>query len=239
MRKRFVFICALFALANTPTIAQEPAFRYQEDAATWYRCFIRNGCVMVELKLNDSTAQEKMLRNGAELWFDTRGRKNKKTGIVFPLASSVEKPPSQKAPAPFPVATQLASSATEMKLSGFSESINGIQNQHHPSGIVVNVRFLNDTLMYSAQLPLNILAPDGDLTSKLAVGIVIKGTSERFTSMPPEGPMDAAPPPGPAPGERPEQFRMLEDDEFWCKLVVFKEDDRGSTHVIANRNKNK
>lgn len=242
MRKRPVLICALFALTNIAVTAQEPAFRYQEVAATWYRCFIQNGCVMVELKLTDSTAKEKMLRNGAELWFDTKGKRNKKAGLAFPLAASAGNPPSKTSPAAlFPAAGagHLATCVTEMKLSGFSESINGIQNQHHPSGIMVSIRFLNDTLMYTAQLPLNILALCGELTSKLGVGIVIKGMSKPFAAMPPEGPIEGGPPPGPAPGDRDGNIRLLEDDEFWCKLVVFKEDEQHTTHVIANTNKNK
>lgn len=239
MRERFVLLCALLALTQIAATAQEPAFRYDEDARAWYRCFVRNSCVIVELKLIDSTEQEKMLRNGAAVWFDTKGRKNKKTGICFPLPTKTLVKTAPAAARPFAHDMHLIGAAREMKLSGFPESINGIQNQHHPSGISAGLRYLNDTLIYSAQLPLNILAPSGELTSKLAVGIVINGSSEPFAMMPPEGPMDTGAPPGPPPGESGRNVRLLEHDEFWCKLVVFKDDRRMPLQVTESRDKNK
>lgn len=226
---KLLLSCLLGTFTAATALAQAPPFRFEEEAATSYRCNIDNDRLVVELALTDRQEQEKILRNGVHLWIDPRGKKAKKTCISYPLPASVNQ---RLIVAPPHLADSsirdIAVDAREMKLSGFTEAINGIQNHLHPSGIEMNLCFVNDTLMYKAQLPLNILAATGELSSKIGIGIVINGSDEPTVMLPPEDPMQGNPPP--PPGEGPNR-RLLEDDEFWCKLVVFRTDEKGITRL--------
>ena len=63
-----------------------------------------------------------------------------------------------------------------MRLTGFKEGLNGVQNNLRRSGICASLHFIEDTLVYQAQLPLNTLAEQPDVHSHLSVGLVAKGS---------------------------------------------------------------
>ena len=114
----------------------------------------------------------------------------------------------------------------DMKLTGFKEDLNGIQNAHHPSGIYVSLNFIKDTLVYEAQLPLNTLSETVLLNSRIAVGIVEKGMTQSGMNEngmpPPDGGPGAdgmMPLPGPYPGGE-EGMRIFEDNSIWCKILL-------------------
>ena len=128
--------------------------------------------------------------NGVQLWIDTKGKKNKKTGILFPFIIYNEN--ERTTPAfngPDAVsgnrtgpdtnnikALALAiASLREMKLTGFKEGLNGMQNIHHPSGIHISVYFIKDTLVYDAQLPVNTLFEPVLVNSYISVCLIEKG----------------------------------------------------------------
>ena len=79
----------------------------------------------------------------------------------------------------------------EMKLTGFREDLNGVQNMHHPSGISASLYFVKDTLVYEAQLPVNTLPETLFVNSRISVCFVEKGMAmPDFGSgnqMPPDG----------------------------------------------------
>ena len=120
---------------------------YDEDAKSWYAVYTAGSTVHVYLAITDPEQQKKVIMNGIELWFDSKGKKNKKTGILFPFmdASNKHGPAGDtNRPELFnghetdtvnmqALATAIASQH-EMKLTGFKEDLNGIQNIYHPSG---------------------------------------------------------------------------------------------------------
>ncbi|MEP6746072.1 MAG: hypothetical protein ABJB86_00015 [Bacteroidota bacterium] len=63
----------------------------------------------------------------------------------------------------------------EMKLTGFKEDLNGMQNIHHPSGLSISLYFIKDTLVYGAQLPVNTLAEPLSVNSRISICLVEKG----------------------------------------------------------------
>ncbi len=223
-----IVLCAIIT-GLAPVYCQEPAphdkppaapvkMHYDEDARTWYSVSVNDQLLEVHLQIADSIQQTKVVENGLELWVDPRGKKNKTTGIVYPLAMA--KPPAQKSAASagaLPALPQgeepidknnrktprqslppLIALQREMKLVGFGDALNGTQNQHHPSGIDVALHLANDTLYYDARIPLNLLAGLQGAGSHISIGIIEKGKnpSEFKGDMPggPGGP--GGPPPG-------------------------------------------
>lgn len=106
-----------------------------------------------------------------------------------------------------------------MKLEGFKEELNGVQNSRHPSGIQVCLYFVKDTLVYQAQLPLNTLSEPLLVNSRVAVGIIQKGMPVGLQAggdiPPPAG--DGMMPP-PAGGE--DGMRIFEDSIIWYKFLL-------------------
>lgn len=216
---------------------------YNEAAKSWYAVYNTASSLRVYLAVTDPQQQEKIVMNGIQLWIDARGKKNKKTGILYPFVSTVNKtsssPPDINRPLYFnagghgTVNIQALETTVaayhEMQLTGFKEDLNGVQNSHHPSGIHVSMYFIKDTLFYEAQLPLNTLPEAPVLNSHISVGIIEKGMplpgfNGNGGMLPPDGGGPGGdgmmpPPGGPAPGGE-EGMRIFEDDIIWYKLSL-------------------
>jgi len=211
--------------------------QYDGDAKTGYSATNTGKMLRIRLWVADSLQQRKILENGLELWVDTKGRKNKTTGILFPLAAHAPQPGN--APAPTirrqakPSLLSLIQLQKEIKLVGFGEELNGLQNQHHPSGIDVALRMVNDTLFYEAQVPLPLLAGTTGDKSRISIGIIEKGKDPALFAggdMPPGG----GPPPGggegmgpggPPPGDGPPEDMDIEqfaNNVIWYKFDLYR-----------------
>jgi hypothetical protein len=213
---------------------------YDEDAKSWYAVYNKNNTIHVYLAVTDLAQQKKIVMNGIELWIDAKGKKNKKTGLFFPMADEQHNRPAQPAMdfnnhAPNNAADKnniaalekIIAGKREMKLTGFREDVNGIQNIVHPSGIEVSLYFIKDTLVYEAQLPLNTLPETIAIDSRISIGIIEKGMEARNfmgDGMPPpgadgDGMMQPPPGDGPPPGED-GRMHMFEDDVIWYKFSL-------------------
>jgi len=219
---------------------------YDEEAKSWYAVYATSDTIHVYLAVTDPMQQRKIISNGLELWVDTRGKKNKKTGILFPvMVHATGDRPMQGPPPAFNGAGGPESRALpdtnniawlkkaiavqrEMKLTGFRNDLNGLQNIDHPSGIQVSLYFIKDTLVYNAQLPINTLPESPALNSRIAICLVEKGMAMPDfggNGMPPEGGGGGdgmMPPPG-GPGGAPpggeEGMRIFQDNSIWFKFV--------------------
>ena len=214
---------------------------YDEEAKSWYAMYNTDNSLHVYLAVIDPQQQEKIVMNGVQLWIDTKGKRNKKTGILYPFIS----PDNKARPSAPDKSRQLNFNAArhdtisvkaleatlaanhEMQLTGFKEDLNGVQNNQHPSGISVSIHFIKDTLFYEAQLPLNTLPEAPALNSHISVGIIEKGMpmpAFNDGGMPspdggggPGGDGMMPPPGGPPPGGE-EGMRIFEDDIIWYKF---------------------
>ena len=226
---------------NRDTAVEVPVKKnYDEDAKSWYAVYNTGNIIHVYLAVTDPLQQRKIVTNGLELWIETKGKKNKKTGILFPvtLHEAGERPvqatpPGFSGPGGFgnhPPDTnniQVLETAIalqrEMKLTGFKEDLNGMQNIHHPSGIQVSLYFIKDTLVYDAQLPVNTLSDPISVNSRMAVCLVEKGSplpGFDGNEMLPDGAGNGMmPPPGPGPGGE-EGMRMFQDNTIWYKFSL-------------------
>jgi hypothetical protein len=85
-------------VANT-TIAPQERLPYgikkmmDEDAYTQYAIYDDAKYIFIQLYITDSLQKRKVLKNGMEVWIDVKGKKNKVTGILFPLAAAVNNYP--------------------------------------------------------------------------------------------------------------------------------------------------
>ncbi|HSC39125.1 MAG TPA: hypothetical protein VLD19_14685 [Chitinophagaceae bacterium] len=98
-RSSAIALLALIARGGAAAWGQAPAapppikMRYDEDAKTGYSVSNSDRLLKVRLWIADPLQQAKIMENGLELWIDTKGKKNKITGILYPL-------PVAKAPGP-------------------------------------------------------------------------------------------------------------------------------------------
>ena len=201
-----------------------------EDAYTQYAIYDEGKYIFIKLYITDSLQKRKVLKNGMEVWIDVKGKKNKVTGILFPLEAAANNYPgggnrnAAGGPPPTLQSNQkkstdtalsvLAAKRQEMELKGFSADMNGIHNiLQAPLGITAALQMVGDTLIYNA-----IVAKDalGTLSQSVSIGIFEKGIElPGFGDMdggpggdgggppgggPPSG-LDGGTPPGPPPGD--------------------------------------
>lgn len=227
------------ALRDNPPAGAVPPVKmmYDGDAKTGYSVSNSDKLLKVRLWVADPKQQRKILENGLELWIDTRGKKNKKTGILYPLparpAGNVAKTdhPGEAAANEAHSLPSLVAGQKEIKLVGFSEDLNGVQNQHHLSGIDVSLRIINDTLFYDAQVPLPLLPGLAADNARLGIGIIEKGKDPSLFpggDMPGGGPPgggDGMGPGGPPPGNGPApetDIDQFANNVIWYKFSIYR-----------------
>lgn len=248
MRKQLLNSRKIFSSGSLAATVIPVKKNYDEDARVWYAVYNLGGILHVYLAVVDPTEQRKILNSGMELWIDTKGKKNKTTGIAFPINThTADERPAQGPPPGFngpggpggfdnqrgpdtnniKALEKTIAQQREMKLTGFKPELNGLQNVMHPSGIQVSLYFIKDTLVYDAQLPLNTLTDPPSLNSHISIGFIAKGMAMPDFGggqMPPPdggGGGDGMPPPGgPPPGGGEDRMRLFQDDIIWYKFSL-------------------
>ncbi|MEP6746073.1 MAG: hypothetical protein ABJB86_00020 [Bacteroidota bacterium] len=73
---------------------------YDEDSKSWYAIYNTGNIIHVYLAVTDPLQQRKIVTNGMEIRIGTKGKKNKKTGILFPFNAHEpnEKPMQEQTP---------------------------------------------------------------------------------------------------------------------------------------------
>jgi hypothetical protein len=164
----------------------EPSmFIHNKDAETSYAIANDSLAVYFCLKIADEQQQMKVLRNGMEMWIDPAGKKNKKTGIHFPLGNS--KSPggqnfykqgdkSEKDKQKLFYMLQLK----QMELTGFKEDIDGFQNTMvNSSGVEVIIKWDSlNVLVYEAKIPFRSLKEDISGSDAVSLGFFIHGMNQ-------------------------------------------------------------
>ena len=184
-------------LTEQHTVIPGVKIQYDEYAKSWYSIYSNGGAIHVYLAVADTLQQRKITANGIELWIDTKGRKRKKTGILFPYAGK-----------------------TEMKLVGFTDELNGIQNSIHASGLRLTIH-LNDlgVLIYEAQVPLAVFSKPPAMNTRINIGIAEKGMplpNFDMHEMPPQSAIPADEPPTMADMD----IHLFEDTTIWHKFTL-------------------
>ena len=138
--------------------------------------------------------QKKIFRSGIQLWIDTLGKKNKTTGILFPVRKSGNeswnKLSGQKRDT-LGIGQKSYSSSTaykmnegfEMNISGFKSPIGGLTPLKNNFGIEMHIRRdSSDYLFYEAAIPFAAffkpLLQKADSNKIFSIGIVINALPE-------------------------------------------------------------
>jgi len=112
-----------------------------------------------------------------------KGKKNKKTGISYPLPDKERAftPPGNNSTDPAQrlsirkILEPVLARKREMTVTGFVNEVNGMQPVHLRDGFEVTLHFRNDTLVYDAEIPLNVFARSLPTDKSISIGIVQKG----------------------------------------------------------------
>jgi hypothetical protein len=164
------------------------------DNYTTYAVYNDEKSIHIIVLITDSLQKKKVLQNGMEVWVDAKGKKNKTTGILFPLSPSGDIYPgggNRKAAGGPPPSFQnwdnkksadtsfavLIEKRQQFELKGFAADLNGKQNINTMrAGITVALRLAADTLIYEAVIPFGSVGIAATLDKSIAIGIVEKGT---------------------------------------------------------------
>lgn len=185
----------LLVMSTAATRAQDNTtapFVFDKTSKVWHSERNDGQTIEVIVKIGDPSRQMKILRNGLEIWIDTKGKKNKKTGVLYPLASaSMTGAPRQAAFTPtsersagqgdnrpnmhLAIAAMLQEKK-EIELKGFKEELNGKHHISFSTGIELAISFgEKDTMEYRIRVPLSLLPNPVTPAKPIAIGIIMKG----------------------------------------------------------------
>lgn len=180
-----------------------PELAYDSVAKTFYTAYSSEHSLFIHIEIIDAAQQRKVIQNGLDLWIDAKGKKNKKTGIQYPVASTervlmpVKKDGSVDARKGLET---MLEGKKDMVVTGFASSVNGTRPAAADTGLRVVLHFKNDTLVYDAEVPFYVFARPLAAHTSLSIGIIEKGLLP--SGMGGEGmPGDGGGPGGGGPGE--------------------------------------
>jgi hypothetical protein len=156
----------------------EPSmFLYNKDAAISYAIANDSSSLYYCIKIPDEKQQMKVLRNGMDIWIDPAGKKNKKTGIHFPLGNS-QSPGgynnnSNGAQQKLYYMLQLK----QMELTGFRDEVDGFQGtMTNSSGVKAIIKWDSlNVLVYEAKIPFNALKDNIRESDQVSLGFIVNG----------------------------------------------------------------
>ncbi len=224
-------VLALCGHAQTAsTIPPDKKWTKDEDNYTSYVVYKDDKSIYVKLLITDSLQKRKVLQHGMELWVDAKAKKNKTTGILFPLPPGANIPSGggNRAAAGGPPSffqnnggkkgadtstADLVLKRQDVELKGFAgDNINGQVNvKSLPGGITVSLQMVGDTMVYEARIPFSVAGVNPLADKAVSIGIVEKGIEipgfgdgdggpGGFDGGGPPGGDGGGPPPGPPPG---------------------------------------
>lgn len=187
------------------------------------------------VKSTDQMQQIKMIQGGIEIWIDTKMKRNKTTGIKFPLGGGTMEMPANRNSQPDPkqMRQQLKLKMLNMELTGFRSEYNGKHSIYSTTHIKPVIDWDDkDNLIYELAIPFSSL--DTSLTTNLnniSIGFVIKaltmpkemgrsagGGMPPGERQPPSGMMR----PGGNQTDRSAMENMMKENSFWTKYTIEK-----------------
>jgi hypothetical protein len=214
-------------------------FSYNKTAQLNYAIVNDTVAFYICIRIVDEGQQMKVLRNGIELQFNSRGKKKPEAKLHFPIggkSTTVQSHDRKILHLTYLLQMQ------DMDLIGFKEGVNGFRNiKSGRNGVFAAVNWDSSNVMvYEARVPFGVFVQDVRASSPLSVGIIVKGAPKpkdaQSGSMPEGNPTDMQSgrgqdrPGGMRPGAGMEgqtydagnSMRMYEDDEVWKSVVVAK-----------------
>lgn len=152
-------------------------FFFDKDAAISYAIANDSSALYYCIKIPDEKQQMKVLRTGMEIWIDPAGKKNKKTGIHFPLGNSQAPGGRNNDGKGKQEKLYYMVQLKQMELTGFKEGVNGFQGtMANNSGVKAMIKWDSlDVLVYEARVPFSALNDDLGKSEQVSLGFIVKG----------------------------------------------------------------
>jgi hypothetical protein len=196
------------------------------DESTLYIC----------IKAADQMQQLKIIQGGMEIWIDDKVKRNKTTGIKFPIGGgAMEMPTSRNSqPDAKQMRQQLKLKMLNMELMGFRNAYNGKQSIYSTTQVKPVIEWDDKgNLIYELAIPFSTLETTVAANlSNISIGFVIKALKmpEGMEGGPGGGmpPGDMQPPSGMRPPggnmpDRTEMENMMKENSFWTKYTISKQ----------------
>jgi len=155
-------------------------FSFNKQAQANYAIVNDTAAFYICVRIADESEQMKVLRNGMEVRFNSKGKKKAESTILFPVGGRPEVAGRLNAGDRRDRKTMhlmFLLQMQDMELSGFKSGINGFQSiKSGRSGILAAVNWDSANVMvYEAKIPFSVFTADIRAAAPLAVGIVVKG----------------------------------------------------------------
>ena len=216
-------------------------FNFNKQAQVNYALVNDSSAFYVCVRIADEAEQMKVLRNGIEIRFNSKGKKKAEAMLHFPIGGRMD--PGERRDRKTMHLMYLLQ-MQDMELSGFKSGINGFQNiKSGKNGIIAAVNWDSAYVMvYEARIPFSVFTADLHTANPIAVGIVVKGAQkprqESGEGMQERGQGEMSGgqgqgrPGGMHPGggsgmegqmgQHGDNQKMFEDDEIWNLIVIAK-----------------
>jgi hypothetical protein len=221
-------------------------FSFNKQAQANYAIVNDTAAFYICIRIADDAAQMKVIRNGIEVRFNSKGKKKAEATLHFPIGGRPEVTgrldPGNRSDRKT-MHLMFLLQMQDMELSGFKSGVDGFQNiKSGKNGIVATVNWDSANVMvYEARIPFNVFVADVRAVEPLAVGIIIRGAVKPKNS---EGKQDIGQDmqsghgqdraggmhPGGGRGmegsmqDLGDIQKMFEDDEIWRMIAVAKKE---------------
>ena len=152
-------------------------FGYNESSRVNLAVVNDSSALYVCVRIADEPQQMKVLTNGMEILFNSKGKKKAEATLQFPIGVKMDQDLRRDRKT---IHLMFLLQMQDMDLIGFREGINGFQKiKSAKSGITVALNWDSvNTLVYEAKIPFNCFTADIRNAEPLSMGIVIKGAPQ-------------------------------------------------------------
>ncbi len=221
-------------------------FNFNKQAQVNYSIVNDTSAFYICVRIADEHAQMKVLRNGIEVRFNSKGKKKAEATLHYPIGSKMDmggRMNPENSHGKKMMHAMFLLQMPDMELTGFKNGINGFQNiKSGKNGILAAVNWdSTDVMVYETRIPLSAFNTDVKESNPLAVGIIIKGApkpkpedNDAGMQNQGQGGMQGQGRPGGmnqnGMGNGSMQgygdMRIFEDDEIWQSIVVAKKEKK-------------
>jgi hypothetical protein len=224
-------------------------FNFNKQAQVNYSIVNDTSAFYICVRIADEPAQMKVLRNGMEILFNSKGKKKAEATLHYPIGGKTDMggkmhPSDNRSRKTMQLMFLLQ--MQDMELTGFKDGINGFQSiKSGKHGFLAAVNWDSTNVMvYEARIPFSAFVTDMKAAIPLAVGIIIKGAprphqegGEGGSQDQGQGGMQGRQGQGGSGGMNHggmgregsmqgsgDNMKMFEDDEIWQSIVVAKKE---------------
>lgn len=149
-------------------------FNFDKSAQANFAIVNDTGAFYICLRIANDAAQFKVLRNGIDLRFNSKGKKKPEATLHFPMGGRMNFGEQRDRRT---MRLMALLQMQDMEMSGFRDGFNGIQNiKSGKNGFMACLNWDSiNVMIYEVRIPFRAFNTDINTANPLAVGIIIKG----------------------------------------------------------------